>query len=266
MTEEKVARLAALRAAKKTLPQAGIDTTQPIGVAFDTRPAITLQTLVLVVVAIIGGALTAAVVFPRWFPALSASLLGPSPKAFWYLSRSSALIAYILVWLSMVFGLLMTNKLARLWPSGPTAFMLHQHTSLLGLGFALFHALILLGDRYIGYSIAQLVVPFASTSYQPVWVGLGQLAFYGLALVGLSFYAKSWIGRPMWRAIHFLSFALFGLALVHGVTSGSDSRELWVRALYWLTGSTVCWLTIYRAAVTYLSRPPKHQSAAQSRR
>ncbi|MBC8159713.1 MAG: hypothetical protein H7Z42_00720 [Roseiflexaceae bacterium] len=265
MTEEKVARLAALRAAKQTLPQAGTATTQPIEAAFNDRPAMTLQTFVLVLFAMGGGALTAAVVVPMWFPALSASLLGPSPKAFWYLSRSSALIAYILVWLSMVFGLLMTNKLARLWPSGPTAFMLHQHTSLLGLGFALFHALILLGDRYIGYTIAQLVIPFASTSYQPLWVGLGQLAFYGLALVGLSFYAKQWIGRTMWRAIHFLSFALFGLALAHGIASGSDSSELWVRALYWLTGSTVCWLTIYRVAVAYLSRPLKHQSAAQTK-
>ncbi|MFN8423771.1 MAG: hypothetical protein U0470_10465 [Anaerolineae bacterium] len=80
--------------------------------------------------------------------------------------------------------------MARLWPGGPTAFDLHQHVSLLSLAFAVFHALILLGDRYIDYTLATVLVPFASRDYRPIGVGLGQLAFYPLAVVGLSFYVR----------------------------------------------------------------------------
>jgi predicted ferric reductase len=154
----------------------------------------------------------------------------------------------------MVFGLLITNRLARVWPGGPTAFELHQHASLLGLALAVFHALILLGDRYIQATPAQLLIPFAYTGYAPLWVGLGQLALYGLALVGLTFYVKDLIGRRAWRAIHFLSFAVFALALAHGIGSGSDSGALLARALYWASGGSVLFLMVYRVLTAYLGR------------
>jgi hypothetical protein len=83
---------------------------------------------------------------------LSGSLVWDAPKGYWYLSRASAWMAFALLWLSMALGLLITNRLARVWPGGPNAFDLHQHVSLLALAFSLFHALILLGDRYVGYS------------------------------------------------------------------------------------------------------------------
>src|SRR5690349_14593712 len=104
--------------------------------------------------------------------ALSAALLGP--QSAWYLSRASAFVAYVLLWWSMVLGLSITNRLARVWPGGPTAGDLHEHASLLGLGFALLHALVLLADQYIGYTLPQILIPFAS-SYLPLWVGFGQI-------------------------------------------------------------------------------------------
>jgi predicted ferric reductase len=196
--------------------------------------------------AVLIGALAAVAVLPVWLPALSAATTGVEPKIYWYLSRSSAFVAYVLLWASMAFGLGMTNKLARLWPGAPTTFELHQLTGLLGLGFALLHALALLGDRYIGYSLAGLLVPFASTGYRPEWVGLGQIALYGAALVGLTFYVRKYIGQRAWRAIHFLSFGVFALALVHGITSGTDTGEPWAVALYWGSAAILLFLTIYR--------------------
>jgi predicted ferric reductase len=212
----------------------------------DLPPAMSFAGLLGLLLAVIAGVFAAVVVLPAWLPGLSASLLGPEPKAYWYLARSSAWVAYGLLWLSMVFGLLMTNKLARAWPGGPTAFDLHQHTSLLGLAFALFHGLILLGDRYIQASLAHVLLPFAYTGFNPVAVGLGQIALYGLALVGLSFYVKERIGRRMWRLIHFVSFLVFGLALIHGIAAGSDSVSPWAQGAYWASGGVVLFLTIYR--------------------
>jgi predicted ferric reductase len=96
---------------------------------------------------------------------------------------------------------------------------LHQHASLLGLGFALFHGLILLGDRFANYSLLQIVAPFAVTGYRPLWVGIGQLGFYAMALVALSFNVRKSLGTRAWRTIHY-SAVVYAL-IAHGVMSGS---------------------------------------------
>ncbi|WP_298407082.1 hypothetical protein [uncultured Chloroflexus sp.] len=221
----------------------------------DLPPAMSISALLTLLIGTALGAFAAVMVLPTWLPGLSASLLGSEPKAYWYLSRSSAVAAYGLLWLSMVFGLLMTNRMARLWPGGPGAFDLHQHTSLLGLAFAIFHALILLGDRYISATLAQVLIPFGYSGYEPLWVGLGQLSLYGMAIVGLSFYIKQWIGRTMWRVIHFISFAIWLLSLLHALFSGSDTAVL--SGLYWASGGSVLFLTIYRILVAFQPTKPR---------
>jgi len=212
-------------------------------------PAASARTVWLAGLGITVGALAAAVVLPAWLPGLSDSLLGAQPKVYWYLSRVTGLVAFTLVWLSMVWGVLVTNRMSRSWPGAVTAVDLHQHASLLGLGFALFHGLILLGDRFTNYTPAQLLLPFAS-SYRPLWVGIGQVSFYALVLVALSFYARRWIGGRTWRKIHYLSFAVYAMALAHSVGSGSETTVPLVRTFYWVTAAILLFLTIYRVLVT----------------
>jgi predicted ferric reductase len=205
-----------------------------------------LNSLVLMLLAVVAGAFAAVVALPALLPGLTGSLLGPEPKAYWYLSRASAFVAYGLLWLAMLFGVLITNKMARLWPGGPAAFDLHQHASLLGLAFALFHGLILLGDHYIHFTLTRVLVPFASLDYRPLWVGLGQIGFYLLAVVGLSFYVRRQIGSRLWRLIHYFSFIVYLLALGHGLLSGTDSAAPWAQALYFITGGSLLFFTLYR--------------------
>src|SRR5438105_3328161 len=128
-------------------------------------------TIVTIVATFIGVAV-ALLTIPTWVPSLGSSLLGTEPKAYWYLSRASGLTAFVLLWISMASGLVISNKMARIWPGAFTAFDLHQFTSLLGLGFIGLHVLTLLGDHYIGYNLAQVLVPFADAPYRPVWVAL----------------------------------------------------------------------------------------------
>lgn len=180
------------------------------------------------------------------FAALSAALFGS--QSAWFLSRASAFVAYLLLWWSMMLGISITSRLAPLWPGGPNVGDLHEHASLLGLIFALLHGLVLFGDSYIGYTLPQILVPFAG-SYLPLWVGLGQIALYVMALVVGSFYLRQRIGTPVWRALHYLSYVVFALALVHGLVSGSDSGALWAIWLYLSTGVSVAALTVYRVWV-----------------
>ena len=97
-----------------------------------------------------------------------------------------------------------------------------------------------------GTICASLRIPFASVSYKLVWVGLGQISLYLMALVTFSFYVRRWIGARVWRAIHYLSFVVFVLALVHGVFSGTDSSLSWAFWMYVGTGASVLGMTIYR--------------------
>lgn len=189
-----------------------------------------------------------------WLAGIQASLSGVEPKAFWYLARSTAFVAFSLLWLSMALGLSIKNRLARLWPGGPTAVDLHEYTSLLGLAFGCFHGLILTGDQYTGYTLAQVLVPFGSTNYRPLWVGLGQIGLYLMAFVALSFYIRRFIGYKVWRLIHFANFAVFALALVHGLFSGTDSSIPWARWIYLCSALSVTLLTIYRIQVTRRAR------------
>jgi predicted ferric reductase len=212
---------------------------------------------------LIGGMLAAGlallVMRPDMGDAAVSAMSGP--KAAWYLTRSSAFVAYGFLWWSMALGLAITNRMARIWPGGPAVADLHEHASLLGLLFGAVHALVLLGDQYIGYTLTQVLVPFANDAYRPLWVGLGQIAFYLSLVVTLTFYMRRWLGARVWRSLHYLSFVAFALALAHGVWSGSDSGGGWARTMYVVSGASIALLTAYRVAVTARRRQPRAAQA-----
>jgi predicted ferric reductase len=221
------------------------------------------QTFLMVLLAMAVGTLAAVVLLPSWLPNLASSLMGPDPKVFWYLSRGSSFAALSLMWLSMALGLMITNKMARLWPGAPAAFAIHEYVSLLGLAFAIFHALVILGDHYIKFSLVQILMPFATVSYRPLMVGFGQLGFYIWLMVALSFYVRSSIGPKAWRAIHYLSFLTYVMALYHGITSGTDTSATWAQNYYWISGGSLLFLLIYRIAVTVTTKLEKRAALQQ---
>jgi predicted ferric reductase len=159
-----------------------------------------------------------------------------------------------LLWLSMALGLGITNKMARIWPGAPAAFAIHEYVSLLGLLFTIFHALVLMGDHYINFSLAEIVVPFTTAGYKPLLVGFGQVGFYVWLLVALSFYVRSKIGPKTWRAIHYISFLCFCMALYHGITSGTDTKMLWAQTYYWVSGASLLFLLVYRIIVSVVAK------------
>lgn len=219
--------------------------------------ALAVAPFAVIVGGIIAGVLVAVavlVVRPETALDLWASVAGDSPKIYWYLSRAASFVSFGLITTSMLLGLAITNKIARAWPGGPTYVALHEHTALLGLLVGGLHAVVLLGDRYIGYTLVQLMVPFASGAYRPFWVGLGQLALWLLTPVTLSFYVRRFIGQRAWRLIHFLNFAVFGLTLVHGLFSGSDTGLIVVRLAYWGAVVAVAGLTSFRILAALAKR------------
>ncbi len=210
------------------------------------EPQVPLGMALLIIFGTAVGTLVTIAALQTWLPAMGLSLAGVQPQAYWDLARSAGIAAYLLMWLSVMFGLIITNRMARIWPGGPLAVDLHQFSSLLGLGLVVFHGLILLGDQYIKYTLPQILIPFASVNYKTVWVGLGQLAFYALIPITFSFYIRRQIGANVWRAIHYVSFIAFSMVTVHGLLAGSDATNPVVLGMYGMTGLSAVLMTLYR--------------------
>ena len=212
----------------------------------DYESSVNIQSFLTIFVAISLGLLVSVLILPFWLPNMSFSLGGDAPKAYWYLSRATAFVSLTLLWISMALGLGISNKMARLWPGAPAAFAIHEYVSLLGLAFALFHVVVLLGDHYINFTVLQLLVPFSTTGYRPYWVGIGQVAFYAWAILALSFYIRPIIGQKVWRFLHYLTFLMYLMGIFHGIFSGTDTNASWAQNYYWFSAGSLIFLLFYR--------------------
>src|SRR6266496_1958651 len=229
--------------------------------------SIDIQFFLLIILAMLIGLLAAILLLPFWLPNMATSLTGASPKAYWYLSRATAFVSLSILWISMALGIGISNKMARLWPGAPAAFAIHEYVSLVGLAFALFHALILLGDHYINFTMAQIFMPFATLGYRPIWVGIGQIGFYIWLIVNMSFYIRRLIGQKTWRVLHYLSFAMYLMGLLHGLFSGTDSSASWAHWYYWISGGSLLFLLIYRIINAMAEKlTPRPRPSAQAPR
>lgn len=186
-------------------------------------------------------------VVPQYALILAQSLVGQEAKGFWFLSRASGVTAYVLLWLSVLLGLLMSTRLNRTprfsaWT--PTLMAVHEFVSIVAWLFVAFHAVVLIGDAYVKASWPQLLVPFMFPTAKSVWVGLGQISLYLMLTVVLSYYLRARIGFQAWRWLHFATFALYALVTVHALLAGTDTAVLW--SVYALSNGTVLFLTVYR--------------------
>ena len=208
--------------------------------------SVNMQSFLLFLLAMTLGLLLAILVLPAWLPNLAFSLGGDAPKAYWYMSRATAFASLSLLWLSMALGMGITNKMARAWPGAAAAFAVHEYVSLLGLAFAAFHAVVILGDHYINFTLLQLLAPFSTVGYRPLWVGIGQVGFYVWLIVALSFYIRSSIGQKTWRVLHYASFAMYLMGLFHGLFSGTDVTAPWAQNYYWISSGSLLFLLVGR--------------------
>lgn len=201
----------------------------------------------------VAGIAIAYAIVPLYVDALVRSLLGDAPKAYWYVARSAGVVAYALVWLSVVWGLLLSTALGKAIGKVASFVDVHRHVSVLAVVFTMVHALVLLGDRYIGYTLASIFVPYASTTYRPFAVALGQIGLYVLLIVTGSFWVRQWTGQKIWRIIHYLSFVVCILIGLHAIWAGTDVEALW----YAYLGSTIVvgFLVVFRILTVFEKKP-----------
>lgn len=157
-------------------------------------------------------------------------MTGPNPLHYgwWLASRASGLLALGLVTVSVVLGLAMAGKRLRRPGLKRSMMALHEQTAIAGLVAIAVHGATLLGDRWLHPGVKGVLVPFAM-GYRPLFTGLGIIAAYLAALLGLSFYARRRIGPRLWRTAHRATVLVYVLAVVHVLGAGTDAGTPWLR-------------------------------------
>lgn len=185
------------------------------------------------------------------FAAFAAGALLAGPQALrgllhpWYLTRAAGFVAFVLLWLSVCIGLLQSGGFFRGITSPLANLDLHAYASVASLYATTFHVVILLFDRYVTFTLAELLIPFHS-KFEPALVGLGSLAFYIALGVTVTTYLRAKLRPLLWRAVHLTSLAAFGLALAHGALLGTDTGSPMASFLYRFCGLSVLVLAGYR--------------------
>lgn len=157
-------------------------------------------------------------------------LAAAGPSAYWYLTRSTGAVALLLLTLALVLGVLDVRRVGSArWPRFVID-SLHRNVSLLALAFLALHIITSVLDSFAPISLVDAVIPFAG-SYRPFWLGLGAVSFDLMLAVILTSLLRRRLGFASWRAVHWLSYASWPIALLHGLGTGSDVKGAWLLVL-----------------------------------
>jgi len=151
-------------------------------------------------------------------------------EALWYLSRGTGAVSLML--LTVVVALGIATR------SGQPAFGLprfavtavHRNASLLAVALLGIHVTTLLFDPYAQLKLVDIVLPFAG-SYRPFWLGLGTLGLDLIVALVATSLLRHRLGLRAWRAVHWLAYAAWPVALLHGLGTGTDSHTVWLRVI-----------------------------------
>jgi sulfoxide reductase heme-binding subunit YedZ len=141
---------------------------------------------------------------------------------FWITSRAAGGAALILASTAVAVGLMVSAKRQSPNANKRDLRAIHEALSLTTLAMVVLHGVSLLGDSYLNPGVAGIAIPFVGF-YRPLWTGLGIVAGYGLAALGLTYYMRDRIGAARWRKLHRFTAAFWVLA----IGAGSDSAEIW---------------------------------------
>jgi len=162
----------------------------------------------------------------------------------WYTTRGAGAVSLVLLSAVVVLGILSVLRVqSTSWPRFLTA-GLHRNLSLMALVFLALHIVTAVVDPFTHLGWLAAVVPFSSY-YRTFWLGLGTVAFELMLAIVLTSLIRGFIGQSAWRLIHWLAYASWPVAVLHGFGTGTDAWTAWLLAI-----QLVCILAVL-AAIGY---------------
>ncbi len=170
-----------------------------------------------------------------------------SNPALWYATRASGIAAYVILSVVVCIGISMGGKAqSALWPRFSVEGV-HRFGGLLVGALIGIHVATIALDSFLPFSVLNLVVPFTST-YRPLWTGLGIAAAELLLALAITNHYRKRLPYRFWRTAHYANFAVWTLAVLHGVMSGTDRGVWWLAMIYGLSIASVLTLLVWRFA------------------
>lgn len=163
----------------------------------------------------------------------------------WYTARASGIVALMLLTLVMTLGILTATRVGgRQLPRFAVA-EIHRRIALLTMLFLVLHIMTTVLDTYVHIGVLAAIIPFTSP-YKTLWVAFGSVAFDLLVAVTVASLLKQRISHAAWRAIHWLSYLSFPIAIVHVLMIGTDTRFAWMLLLVAASIGTVLLAVVWR--------------------
>lgn len=173
-------------------------------------------------------------------------VISQGPESFsWYAARSAGFVAYALLSLSVFLGVMTSLR----WPvpglRRPDTRALHGSVSVLAFGFLGIHVAALLADAYVPFAPGT-ILGVAFSEYRPLAVLAGSVAMWLAVAATVVVAWKSVLGGRRWRWLHRVGYIAWVLALVHGITAGTDAGVAAAVVLYAVTGTAMAAALAYR--------------------
>ena len=187
----------------------------------------------------------------------------------WYAARGTGVVSLILLTVVMVLGI--GSRYGRPvfgLPRFATS-LVHRNASLIAVTLLAIHIGTLLIDPYAQLHVLDILVPFAAP-YRTIWVGFGTVALdLVIALVVTSLLRRQ-IGPRVWQALHWLAYAAWPVAWLHGIGTGTDRGTGWYLAIAVITAvavlAAVAWRCTDRFATVGGRRTPRQLHDALARK
>lgn len=147
-----------------------------------------------------------------------------SPQFWWYLSRASGIVAFVLLTASLVWGVLLFTRIMK--KVDRASWLLEMHSWLSGLAVVTIaiHLVALVADGYVYFGWSELFVP-GQSPWKTAPVALGVIAFWVVAAVQATSLLRKWIDRRVWKFVHLGSYASWWLTALHAGLAGTDATH-----------------------------------------
>ncbi len=149
----------------------------------------------------------------------------------WYIARAGGMTALVLLTVSVCLGLALSLRVrSARWPRFAIEDV-HRFAGVLTGAFIAVHGAALLVDGYLPFTLRDLIIP-GLAPYRPLWTALGVISAELLVALAVANHFRARLSYRFWRRTHYLNFAVWAGAVVHGLTSGTDTGAPWAVALY----------------------------------
>ena len=170
-----------------------------------------------------------------------------SPQFWWFLTRASGIVAWLMLTLSVIWGILLSTKAFPNQRRPVWLLSLHRWLGGLTMSFLAIHVAALVADNYVSFGLADIAIPYAS-DWKPGAVALGVLGAWLLVAVELTSLAMRRLPRKFWRVVHLSSYVAFWLTSMHAAFAGTDATSWLYRGGAAASIVAVAWALMYRVA------------------